>query len=290
MATSQSRIDDLLARPSESLSVEIKSWISLDRPDGIAKIVKACIALRNRNGGFLLIGFDDETLSPDKDPSRSDIRGVFTLDKIQGIISNYASESFEIEVCFGNRDDRTYPVIVIPSGIRTPVAAKRDLNDSTGKCLIRKGDVYFRTLASNGTPSSSLARPDDWRDIVEICFENREADIGRFFRRHLAGGEISSLLEGLVGLKFSPSPSTPTLRDRALALLDRGERLCSVAILEKERSTEEAAELNGGTWSVALVIDPLRADSLPSAEFLNIVMSANPQYTEVFRIEHLRRE
>ncbi len=65
MEIDQSRIDDLAARPSESLNVEIKCWISADEPEGIAKIVKAAQAIRNRNGGFLLLGFNDKTLSPD---------------------------------------------------------------------------------------------------------------------------------------------------------------------------------------------------------------------------------
>lgn len=64
MEIEQSRIDDLVSRPSESLNVEIKSWIDPDEPEGIAKIVKAAFAIRNRNGGFLLVGFEDKTWMP----------------------------------------------------------------------------------------------------------------------------------------------------------------------------------------------------------------------------------
>jgi len=52
----QTRIDDLVARPTESLNVEIKRWINPDEPEGEAKIAKAALALRNRNGGYLIIG------------------------------------------------------------------------------------------------------------------------------------------------------------------------------------------------------------------------------------------
>jgi hypothetical protein len=44
------------------------------------------------------------------------------LDKIQGIVSRYASELFEVAVAFGERDGQDYPVIVVPEGIGTPVA------------------------------------------------------------------------------------------------------------------------------------------------------------------------
>jgi predicted HTH transcriptional regulator len=180
MEIDQSRIDDLVARPSESLNVEIKRWINPAEPEGQGKIIKAAFAIRNRNGGFLLIGFDDVTLLPDQTSAPSDVQTAFHLDVIQGLISRYASEPFEIAVGFATRDGQKYPVVVVPEGVRTPVAVQRDLPDprNSNRALIRKGELYFRTLASNGTPSTSLARASDWAAIIEICFENREADIG----------------------------------------------------------------------------------------------------------------
>ncbi len=50
MNTDQSRIDDLIARLSETLTVEVKRWI------------RGALALRVRNGGYFVIGFDDKTL------------------------------------------------------------------------------------------------------------------------------------------------------------------------------------------------------------------------------------
>jgi hypothetical protein len=52
-------IEQLVTRPGESLVVEIKTWISPTDPAGQAKIIKGAIALRNRGGGYLVIGFDD---------------------------------------------------------------------------------------------------------------------------------------------------------------------------------------------------------------------------------------
>src|SRR5437764_1293836 len=65
MNIDQKRIDELLAHPSESLNVEIKNWISPGDKAGEAKIVRAVLALRNRNGGYLIIGFNDKTLLPE---------------------------------------------------------------------------------------------------------------------------------------------------------------------------------------------------------------------------------
>src|SRR5438067_3985868 len=62
MNTDQSRIEDLIARLSETLTVEVKRWISIDEPNGISTIIRGALALRNRNGGYFVIGFDDKIL------------------------------------------------------------------------------------------------------------------------------------------------------------------------------------------------------------------------------------
>jgi hypothetical protein len=152
----KSIIDGLVANPSEGLNVELKRWVDPTRPAGMEKIVKGVIALRNRNGGFFVVGFDDKTLVPDITNEPSNAKQLFHIDDIQGLISRYASEPFEIEIAWGERDGRQYPVIVAPSGVRVPVAAKRDLMDGT-RTAIRVGAVYFRSLASNGTASTTEA-------------------------------------------------------------------------------------------------------------------------------------
>jgi hypothetical protein len=287
MNIDQLRIDELIAHPSESLNVELKRWISTDEPSGIAKIVRAAFAIRNRNGGYLIVGFDDKMLQPDLGSAPTDVRAAFHTDKAQGFISRYASEFFEVGVAFGQRDGREYPVIVIPEGVRTPVAAKADLIDQ-GKSLIRLGDVYFRTLAANGTPSTAAARHQDWRDIVEICFDNREADAGRFLRRQLAAFDARTLVPilnqlGFVNqLGFSEDVNPfrlGSLRDRAIAYLDDGEQRFKRSLARRKLDPKEQAVVDAGAWSVALIIDPARTDKLPDQAFRAILASSNPQYT-----------
>jgi hypothetical protein len=257
----------------------IKRWINPDDCEGIAKIVKAALAIRNRKGGFVLIGLDDQSLMPDIGTRPPDVRTVFHVDKVQALVSKYASEIFEIGVGFGIRDGLEYPVIVIPEGVVSPVAAKRDLMRGAGHYLIREGEFYFRTLRSNGTPSTARAQPSDWQDIIEICFENKEADIGRFLRRHLVGSDIAGLITALTGLHGSPVPSPPTLRDDTEALLNDGEKRLQAAIAARELKPEEVAATKGGTWSVALVVDPPNTAAITDTNFLNTVAAANPQYT-----------
>jgi hypothetical protein len=155
-----------------------------------------------------------------------------------------------------------------------PVAAKRDLKDGS-RTAVRAGAVYVRSLESNGTVSTTEARPSDWADIIEICFDNREADVGRFIRRHLAGLDISSLMNFL----GKPTPPASTLCDRALKLIDAGEARFQEAITARELSAEEKEMLNRGFWSIGLVIDPPHTSAIADQEFMARIGSSNPQYS-----------
>jgi len=176
----------LIQRPGESLAVELKRWIAPQSTEGTAKIAKACMALRNNNGGFLIIGIDNETGKPSSENIPADVQQTFHTDIIQAIVSKYASSTFEINVEFVERDGREYPIICVGRGVTCPIAAKAELKDATtGKFMIKRDAVYVRSLTSNGIVSTTEARCQDWERLVGICMENREADIGRFLRRHL---------------------------------------------------------------------------------------------------------
>jgi hypothetical protein len=293
MIPDNDQILDLIARPGESLNVEVKRWLDPADPAGAAKIVKAVFALRNRNGGFVIIGFDDKTLQPDLDHELTDVRGAYHQDKIQLLVSRYAHEPFEVHVAFGERDGHVYPVISVPEGVQVPAVTKAALLDANGIRLIAQGEIYFRSLHANGTPSSTIARPQDWRNILEICFDNREADIGRFLRRHLAGQDLTNLLneikkasdgEACENLSFLvPSARgvnrTTILKDRCTALLALGEKCFISAVNERGLTDTERAFVDKLQWHVALVIEPQKTDAVPDREFFAKFVASNPNYT-----------
>ena len=172
MEIDRNRVQELVSDPRESLSCEVKRWIDPTRPENIAKIVRATFALYNRNGGELVIGFDNTSLKPDTPNVPNDVRRVFHGDVIQAIVSKYASKPFEVGVGYGTRDGREYPVIVVPPGVQAPVAVKKSISDPNNKFLVAVGDVYFRSLYANGVVSSAKALPEDWPEIIQICSSN----------------------------------------------------------------------------------------------------------------------
>ncbi|MBZ9808105.1 helix-turn-helix domain-containing protein [Mesorhizobium sp. ESP-6-2] len=291
VASSQEILNQLVENPAESLNVEVKRWLDPKADEGKAKIAIACMALRNRNGGRLIIGFDDKALHPSTDGRPADLHQAFNTDSINSIVSYFASHAFEVEVGFGERVEGRFPVLSVAPGVRAPVAAKRPLIVD-GKHLIRQDAVYFRTLNSSNVPSSSIAKHSDWPDIVEICFENREADFGRFLRRHLGPNQLEMLIELITGLKsgaavdegvdffrWDANSRSNILRSRTFELLrmnDRRRRQCfdSDEFRERAQQVEKA-----GTWSAMLVIDPPFPDQDSSQKFFDTVANSNPQYT-----------
>jgi hypothetical protein len=121
---------------------------SPDDAQGIVKIIRAVFALRNRNGGYLVIGFNNDTLQPQDNDRPSDVRATFHVDKVQGIISRYASELFEIGIAFPLRDGREYPVICVPVGVQAPVAPRSCPSQCIRICCAIRRDTSSPTMAT----------------------------------------------------------------------------------------------------------------------------------------------
>jgi predicted HTH transcriptional regulator len=68
-------IRSLIEQPRESLAVEIKSWLDLSNPQYQAKVIKTAIALRNNNGGYMILGFDN-SLKPAANPPADIVRYI----------------------------------------------------------------------------------------------------------------------------------------------------------------------------------------------------------------------
>jgi len=269
MALSEDQIRGLLDAPRETLDVELKSWIDPTAEEGIAKIAKGCMALRNNNGGVLVIGFRNDG-KPDESNVPSDVRAVFHVDCVQEIVGKFSSEPFPIDVQFGEKDGQIYPVISVPPGVRTPVVAKRTLGPP-GRPLIKDHAVYVRSLSSNNTVSSSEARRGDWERLVQVCFDNREADVGAFVRRHLSAVNLDRLLSILSEMS---SPPLPTAIDTAKKFLDVGYMRFQEAMTERQLKIPDL-----GFREAAVFIEGEVPKHDATQSLLNRLFVAQPQHT-----------
>lgn len=273
MPLDSTQINQLVNTPRESLSLELKSWIDPNSNTGIAKIVKATLAMRNNDGGYLLIGFNNADGSANIDDAPDNVEQLFHVDKIQGYISRFSSEPFEVSIHYPVINSKNFVVIDIPKGVRTPVATKSSLDDSD-KPLIRADKVFVRTLNANNTPSTAEAKWKDWPEITEKCFENRESDVGRFIRRHLSSVTSENFKEILSTLLESTASVQSTDSDNLIQFLKNSHQRYENIVGERKIELPKH-----GSMEVGVKINGEINVFTPNRDFLNLIMSTNPHYT-----------
>lgn len=274
------RLEDLIRNRAESISVEFKTWIDPLTDEGVAKIVRSVFALRNRNGGFLIIGMDDKSLQQDSYPLSRPVEEAFHFDLIQSIISKYSSPILNIEVQFRKLENQNHPIIIVPPGVRVPIIVKSDLRKD-GRNLLSVGDLYFRTLQANHTVSTAKILPRDYDDLMEICFNNREADIGAFFRRQIGQADlkiIKNIMQSITDDSRDISVDS-SVKTRAFDVIAHGAASFKdvMTVHADDARVQKATE--GLTMQVGLIFDPEKSNQVPTQEFLNKISSANPQFT-----------
>lgn len=263
----------LIRALSETRSVEVKRWFKPNEPEGKAKLVKGLLALRNFNGGAFVVGFDDGTMQPDLAHVPPDLHSIFHSDTVQETVSHYSSEPFDVETLFPEMDGQKYPVIVVPSGVRTPVAAKRDLMNGLNRALITCNDLYFRTLGANNRVSSAKIPYKDWPELMRICFDNQEADIGSFVRRHLSD-LTPDLLHNLTGIFSASLQLSPNSNMLLKQLLSDGEARYLARVLDRSLQLPKH-----GSMEVGMIIIGTVPTHAVDRQFLQLLDVNNPRLT-----------
>ena len=167
---------------------------------------------------------------------------------------------------------------------------KSPLKNSQGELLFQENKVFIRSLGANNTPSTTEATWRDWPQIVEVCFDNREADVGRFIRRHLRTlpPELFRAISSLVSLIPQNEPKDQG-QPEELEMVPIQEKKSGITAIEYLQ--EGAARFdsvvkernlilpNHGSWEVSTVIIGTVPSNSANASFLNLLDSSNPHYT-----------
>ena len=161
------RFAEILRKPTEDLSFEIKEWLALDNKAHRAKLAQAMIALANHGGGAVLIGYSeraDGSFVP-ATPAPADLNG-FSSDVINEISRGYLSPAIHCEVKHIKHPDLdcTFPIIIIPGGHHVPIMAKR--GGPQGQSSLQVGRTYIRRV---GPTSEEPQSPEEWRGLLNRC-------------------------------------------------------------------------------------------------------------------------
>jgi len=264
-------------KPMEALAVELKGWLDPRKVEHQSVIIKGLIALRNHGGGRMMIGYrDDGSVRSD---APFDVRERYQSEAVQDLLSRYASERFEVEVVIEQVDSVDTAVLIVPTGVRTPVrlkAAVKGQREGGSYEFLRAGMVPMRTLEANGRASSSECGDADWERLMQICFDNREADVARFVRRHLAGmgGQVGELVTALQGLSVEERPGS-----QAQDFLMLGGSLFADEVSRRGRleGYDTLVKWGGREASIAIVPEPQGFTA--NQVFLQRVLASLPRIT-----------
>src|SRR6266700_4075843 len=262
----RSQLIELLENPQESLGVEVKGWLNPEDTTQAATIVRALVALRNFDGGILILGLDNKSLEPLEVGRPDNWREIYRADKIQALVGKLAIPSFEILFHLIPRSDAEFPVIIVPGGVRSPVMAR----------------------------STKPVTQRDWEELFARCFANREVDVGQFIQRHVPQF-LTFLEEEQITIRSTQqaedekietsqveSPRltvTQEVRRVTFEFLQQGNDRFEKRVNEM-RSAKKIPDLPPhGAWEVAFTIAEQELDFLASDKFLDRLFVNQPRYT-----------
>ena len=213
---------------AETLDTELKGWLDLSEPREAVLLAKACLAMRNNDGGRVILGIHDVTMKSLPRAEDFDVFQAYHPDKVNEIVGKYSTPKFEVRVGFKEYEGGIHAEITIPGGITSPVISRTGFERE-----LRQNAIYVRTI-SNGRPSScEPMTAADWDKLMRTCFDNREADIGRFMRRHL--GDILVQIGTTVQTKSGAPLPQKSPEQAALDFLELGRKQLESRWIEKFR-------------------------------------------------------
>lgn len=286
----------------ENLNAEFKRALDITSDRGKCELVRSLFALRNRNGGHLFVGInDDRTIANRTDCPLEQLNSI-TGDEVQAVIGKFASQKFACAVQHPQKDGETeFVVIYVEGGVTVPVICTADLLPQEQKGLKKRG-LYFRTLEANHKYSTSEIPVASWPELMEICFRNREADIAGFLQRNFSEKQIAEFRKFACGPQTPeppptpaeppPTPTTPSTSESQA--LEPPSQLMSLVISHSAASDaklhafikrgEEGFRArntnpdNYGFFSTLVELQP-PLDLRPTREFIEATLGANPKLT-----------
>jgi hypothetical protein len=232
----QQRRLQILANPTETRTIECKSWLDLSDNKNKAKLAKAAIAMANSGGGTIALGISEDETNGKKlicKPRPSDV-ARYNSDAVGSAINKYAEPELEPHLVFENHPDTgdEHAFVEIAGGMQQPVFAKKQFDGEIDKlaCYIRKP----------GPPRSEVPHTaQEWRDLMTQCVRANQGSMLDSIRTIMNGRPLDT----------TPPPSDEqNLIDFMAASKARWqERL-------KEVDEDDVARLQHGYWAFAFSI------------------------------------
>jgi len=183
-----SRFEDWLISPKETLDFEVKRWLDWSDPESPGIVAKALIALENHGGGFLLFGYmEDAGKNLVPDPGRPADLSPYLSDAINSIVRRRAEPVFPVEVTLQTHPESSeqYPLVRIDGRSKVPV---RSASATPGGSL--KNNTYY--VRGAGPESRSPESGAEWDALIRRVVLNQRDEIVSVLRSFQGVGQDSA--------------------------------------------------------------------------------------------------
>ncbi|MES2279991.1 MAG: hypothetical protein V4542_01120 [Pseudomonadota bacterium] len=168
-----SRFEDWLLSPNETLDFEVKQWLDLSDPESQGLVAKALIALENHGGGFLLFGYlEDQHKKLVPDENRPSNLESYRTDAINAILKRRAEPAFHVEVTM-QRHPQTgneHPLVRVTGQSKVPIRS-----DSATPAGSLKQHVYY--IRAPGPESRGPLNAAEWDALLRRVLLNQREEI-----------------------------------------------------------------------------------------------------------------
>ena len=257
----QERRIQILANPTETRTIECKSWLDLSVNKNKAKLAKAAIAMANSGGGTIALGISEDETNGKKlvCKQRPSDLARYSGDDVGAAINKYAEPELEPLLVFENHPDtgEEYAFVEISAGMQQPVFAKKQFDGEIDKlaCYIRKP----------GPPRSEVPHTaQEWRDLMTRCV------------RASRGSMLDSIRIIMDGRPTDTTP-TPSEEDQLREFMRTSNERWQERLEEEGTDEDDVARLQHGYWAFAFSL--LEVPTWSNREELrNALKRAKPGY------------
>ena len=172
-----------LHHPGERQEAEYKASIQFDADSDFGlRLIKHILGMANTGGGWIVIGYDDNTLKPDRNLS-PDLAATYDSTLLSDAVDKCIAGEQPIRLSVFQethpRTGTTHPVIRIQEFDRSPFICRSTKSAAdSDKPVLQSGKVYIRRP---GAATSEIQAPSEWDDLLKRCVAHRRDEFLREF-------------------------------------------------------------------------------------------------------------